>query len=80
MIQHVVPLNDIREHLIETDIQAGPACYCSCGVRFEPREGGCGFIVVHASFDGREGVERALEVFGLPLSDEHPQWGIFNEE
>ena len=51
---HVYPLNDIEEHDIETTL-------CKC----EPRiiaESNSDIIVVHNSFDGREGIEWTNEL------------------
>lgn len=51
---HVYPLDDIEEHDIETTL-------CKC----EPRiisDTDADIIVVHNSFDGREGVEWANDI------------------
>lgn len=51
---HVTPINDIEEHQ-----QEGTTCKCGPSVQFV--ENG-NMIVVHNSFDGREGVELAKEI------------------
>jgi len=51
---HVHPLDDIEEHDLE-----GTQCKCNPKVIIEPD---AEIIVVHNSFDGREGVEWAEEV------------------
>lgn len=47
---HVHPLNDIKEH--DTS-NTGNTCHCNPIVKIEAGE----MIVIHNSFDGREGVE-----------------------
>lgn len=53
---HVLPINDIEEHEETT------ACKCEPTVLNENGE----FIVVHNSFDGREGVEIVNELLKTP--------------
>lgn len=52
---HVHPLNDIKEH--DTS-DKGNTCHCNPIVRIESGE----MVVIHNSFDGREGVEWAFEI------------------
>jgi hypothetical protein len=53
---HVAPLNDLFEHdLTET----GNMCHCEPSIIMQPDSE---IIVVHNSFDGREGVEWANEI------------------
>jgi hypothetical protein len=47
MTQHIIPLNDLKEHEQET------TCHCEPSVIWESGN----MIVVHNSFDGREGIE-----------------------
>lgn len=50
---HVVPLNDLVEHVTDSDD-------CVCGPRSDPVEcedGSLGWVVVHHSLDGRERFE-----------------------
>jgi hypothetical protein len=54
---HIVPLDDLKPHEEE-----GTQCHCSPRVFFSDPDTGEAFaeaIVVHRSFDGREGVEEA---------------------
>ena len=51
---HVYPLDDIEEHFIN-----GTTCKCHPNVIVEPNSD---IIVIHNSFDGREGVEWANEI------------------
>jgi len=51
---HVYPINDIHEHTFEGDT-------CACNPSVQPQEGG-GVVIVHNSWDGREGLELANEV------------------
>lgn len=53
-IYHVIPLNDLREHL-ETIIPP-----CPCNPRIERENDSV--ICIHNSFDGREGLEMAKEI------------------
>lgn len=61
-IWHVVPLNDICEHIESCyeDYYFLPYCPCECEPKINQVDGG--FVVVHNSFDGREGVEWANEI------------------
>lgn len=58
--QHVVPLNDLKEHNVTTHIRpkGHGLAYCDCECRPEhiELEGG-GMVIVHNAYDGREGVE-----------------------
>jgi hypothetical protein len=51
---HVYPLDDTEEHLLD-----GTTCKCEPEIIAEPN---ADIIVVHNSFDGREGVEWANEI------------------
>lgn len=53
---HVFPLNDLREHDIS---DTGTSCPCEPEVIIEPDTE---IIVIHNSFDGREGVEWVEEI------------------
>jgi uncharacterized Zn ribbon protein len=53
-IFHVMPLNDEKEH------RDSYICHCIPEVINE----GANMIVIHNSFDGREGVEWAKEIIG----------------
>lgn len=57
-VYHVYPLNDDRTH--ETD---GDSCHCK--PRVEEYENG-GKVVIHNSYDCREYVEQAAEIFRNP--------------
>lgn len=54
MAIHVVPVNDLREH----DTVNTSLCECGPRVILEYDE----IIVIHAAYDGREGVEIANEI------------------
>lgn len=51
---HVYPTNDLEQHDLE-----GTQCKCNPQVIIEPN---AEIIIVHNSFDGREGVELANEI------------------
>jgi len=62
---HVYPVNDLEEHDTEEtplfpDKETGLYCRCKCKPS-ESWENGC-LLIVHNSFDGREGVELANEI------------------
>jgi hypothetical protein len=67
---HAFPTNDEKEHYLEClpeSIEAGrPFCGCICRPTYQEVgdeiQGIIGVIVVHNSFDGREGVEWAKEI------------------
>lgn len=52
MIQHIYPLNDLKEH--ETDSKK---CWCSPQEEEIPP---CGLLVIHNSADGREQYENGI--------------------
>ncbi|MCP4661029.1 MAG: hypothetical protein GY856_36975 [bacterium] len=63
---HVVPTDDLREHITN-----GDPCPCL------PRGPECGLLLVHNAYDGREVGEvcrDALDVLGLALSAHDHQW------
>lgn len=63
MIQHIIPLNDLYEHSEIIKNHLGlliPLCNCEPKVNTE--YGTENAIVIHNSFDGREGVEWANEI------------------
>lgn len=51
---HAYPINDLEQHDLE-----GTQCKCNPKVIIEPN---AKIIIVHNSFDGREGVELANEI------------------
>ena len=53
---HVAPLNDLFEHDLTS---TGNACHCDPSIIMQPDSE---IIVVHNSFDGREGIEWANEI------------------
>jgi hypothetical protein len=61
-IWHVLPLNDLREHVQETEviIQSRQMCLCECNPTHEYTNNH--ILVIHNSFDGREGIEWASEI------------------
>jgi hypothetical protein len=63
-IYHVHPINDLHEHELgswdRSIVNLPPSCPCPCEPRVITEENG--YIIVHNSFDGREGVEWAKEI------------------
>lgn len=57
---HVVPVNDIEPH--EERLMEGYECKCE--PKIEPIHGS--ILVIHNSFDGREGVEIVNKILNLP--------------
>lgn len=62
-VWHLLPVNDLEEHNEHTKIhpideKLISECKCKPGFIYEPN----GVIVVHNSFDGREGVEQAKKI------------------
>jgi hypothetical protein len=55
-IFHVLPVNDIKEH------RESYVCHCQPKVQNESGN----MIIIHNSFDGREGVEWANEILNNP--------------
>lgn len=62
IVIHVYPINDLKQHVTKCYKASGspPACLCNCMPEHE--EVGDSIIVIHNSFDGREGVEWAEEI------------------
>lgn len=67
MIQHIVPVNDLGQHIERTwefndcDSDAPLVSDCPCEPDIKD-DGFGGWIIVHNSFDGREGVEIVNEI------------------
>lgn len=61
-IWHVVPMGDIQPHWDECiiDDDGTPLCKCVCEPTTYKED--AGYIIVHNSFDGREGVEWTNEI------------------
>lgn len=69
-VLHTVPVDDVKEHSLHTEIEGRPfgeevCCYCDCHPR-RIQEDDEKVIFVHRSYDGREALEEANEVLGLP--------------
>lgn len=58
--QHVYPLNDLREHIIE-----GVDCPCNPTVEVV----GANLLIIHNAFDHREIVEQAIEIMNGDEND-----------
>jgi hypothetical protein len=62
---HVYPLGDLRTHYLESvdpkldgfSDDVPPFCPCLCTPRYEKTEDDDNWVIIHNSFDGREGVE-----------------------
>ncbi len=72
-IQHVLPVDDIMPHTEFCIFPKGGLPFCECMCTPEHQEVGdndngvTGLIVIHKSFDGREGVEWANEILQRPV-------------
>lgn len=53
MTWHILPVNDIEEHLEEST--------CNCLPKIEIQENG-DLMIIHNSYDGREAVEMANQI------------------
>jgi acetone carboxylase gamma subunit len=70
---HVYPTGDLREHYLESvdarldgfGDEVPPYCPCLCDPKKERQENGT-WIIVHNSFDGREGVEIVNDLLKTP--------------
>lgn len=56
-IWHILPIGDSDEH--------EESSMCKCKPTVKEEEGG-GILIVHNSFDGREGLEQAIEILNKP--------------
>jgi hypothetical protein len=52
-VWHVLPINDLEEH--------EESSYCKCDPEVQVQENG-NVLIIHNSFDGREGLEMANEI------------------
>lgn len=59
---HVFPINDLEEHYLECVYPAIGVPYCPCKCNPEWKEEDGAILVIHNSFDGREGVEWVNEI------------------
>lgn len=59
-IWHVYPHNDERPHDFHVRGKNSPYCLCPCEPEIKDVEGG--ILVIHNSYDGREGLEWANEI------------------
>ncbi len=61
-VYHVYPTGDLEEHHLECvyPLVGNPFCSCKCKPEYQQVDDS--FIVVHNSFDGREGVEWVKEI------------------
>jgi len=64
---HVYPVNDTKPHVLMVEIGPTGLIYSYCACKPEFKEENNHIIVVHNSFDGREGVEWAREILNKPL-------------
>lgn len=60
-VYHVYPLNDLQKHYLKCQYPADGAPFCPCKCEPVWKEEDDSLIIVHNSFDGREGVEWAKE-------------------
>lgn len=68
-IYHVFPTNDIKEHNTEDTT-------CDCEPISETQPGG-DILIIHNSYDGREGLELANEILNPPVFKKHPRHKYF---
>lgn len=78
-IWHVFPIGDSKDHVLETEwktveygtlinnqpthnIEQRLICHCKCGATYKEEPNGA-IIVIHNSYDGREGLEWVNEIF-----------------
>lgn len=63
MIQHIYPTDETERHILTSSPRGIgiPYCSCPCVVRYEADDAG-GWLIVHSSFDGREGLEEANDI------------------
>jgi len=59
---HIYPIDDLEEHYLECVYPpiGHPYCPCKCGPKFKEEYGS--ILMVHNSFDGREGIEWVKEI------------------
>lgn len=63
-VYHVYPVNDLEEHYLECVYPAIGAPYCPCKCEPTWKEEGDALLIVHNSYDGREGLEWVNEILG----------------
>lgn len=67
-VYHVYPINDLKFHILNCEYPEGKTPYCPCECKPEWKEEDNALLIVHNSFDGREGVEWVNEL----LADKPP--------
>lgn len=60
-VYHVYPTNDIKEHILECAFTEDDEIKCKCECEPDWKKEGDWAIIVHNSFDGREGLEWTKE-------------------
>lgn len=61
-VYHVYPVQDLDSHYLECVYPAEGYPYCPCKCNPEWKEENDSLLIVHNSFDGREGVEWANQI------------------
>jgi hypothetical protein len=56
-VYHIFPLNDLEEHITDCEYPENGVPFCPCKCNPEWKEEDDALLIVHNSFDGREGVE-----------------------
>lgn len=79
-VYHVIPMNDLKDHLTESYFPSitrpdhGPSDvpqpYCTCKPKVMRH--GDGWVVIHTSWDGREGVEWAKAILDVSPDQSSP--------
>jgi len=68
IINHVLPINDIEEHITDIEWVLGftPVCKCKCMPKSSLDPDTIGWIIIHSSFDGREALEEFNAIVNPP--------------
>ncbi len=61
-IYHVYPKNDLRKHILVSEFPIVGKVHCSCPCEPDWKQQGDSVIIIHNSFDGREGLEWVNEI------------------
>jgi hypothetical protein len=61
-VYHIFPLDDLDKHIFQCEYPVYGTPFCPCKCNPEWKEEDDALLIVHNSFDGREGVEWANEI------------------
>lgn len=68
-VYHIYPNNDLKEHILHCEYPPIGIPFCPCVCKPIWKEVDDSLLIIHNSFDGREGVEWAQEILNTHTSN-----------